>query len=304
MFNQGLVSMEPSFAGQIQDRFTSGRLTLGWASIPACCLMPSFRDTAAQCALLPTILSTIFYSGKCCRNYLIFALLMSFHPANLRSSGGADRRINVLAPWHPDCKDSCVQTLCGHGGTVICIHLACGSLFSCSTDGYVFVWGKQEGRDMLMFPWYAIHHRINFAEKASAVTDTAWINSIRYNEQMRGGELYCCDASGKIWTVAAHLQPDGKMKMGKEPKAWPKAHNLGARTPLTHCVLRHCLTVLAGIVGSECVAVEGALYTVSNDLTFRQHDVASGACRRTLSATGKAKFSAVLLQSNQFHEYD
>jgi len=27
------------------------------------------------------------------------------------------------------------------------------------------------------------------------------------------------------------------------------------------------------------VAVEGALYTVSNDLTFRQHDVASGACR-------------------------
>jgi hypothetical protein len=58
-------------------------------------------------------------------------------------SGGADRRINVLAPWHPDCKDSCVQTLSGHGGTVICIQLACGSLFSCSTDGFVFVWGKQ-----------------------------------------------------------------------------------------------------------------------------------------------------------------
>ena len=101
---------------------------------------------------------------------------------------------------------------------------------------------------MLMFPWYAIHHRINFAEKASAVTDTAWINSIRYNEQMRGGELYCCDASGKIWTVAAHLQPDGKMKMGKEPKAWPKAHNLGARACLTHQFVRHCLKFLQALL--------------------------------------------------------
>jgi hypothetical protein len=80
---------------------------------------------------------------------------------------------------------------------------------------------------MLMFPWYAIHHKINFAEKPSSSSDSAWINSLKYNEQMRGGELYCCDASGRIWVVPAHLQPDGKIKMGKEPKAWPKAHNLG-----------------------------------------------------------------------------
>ncbi len=53
------------------------------------------------------------------------------------------------------------------------------------------------------------------------------------------------------------------------------------------------MTVSTGIIGSECVVVEGALYTVSNDLTFRQHDVASGACRRTLNAAGKYKFSAV-----------
>jgi WD40 repeat protein len=145
----------------------------------------------------------------------------------LQLSGGADRRINVLAPWHPDSKDSCVQTLCGHGGTVIGVHLACASLFSCSTDGYVFVWSKQEGRGMLMFPWYAIQHRINFADKASPTAASAWINSITYNEQMRGGELYCCDANGRIWVVPANLQPDGRIKMGKEPKAWPKAHNLG-----------------------------------------------------------------------------
>lgn len=80
---------------------------------------------------------------------------------------------------------------------------------------------------MLMFPWYVIHHKIDFAEKPSPASDSAWINSLKYNEQMRGGELYCCDASGRIWVVPAHLQPDGKIKMGKEPKAWPKAHNLG-----------------------------------------------------------------------------
>ena len=84
---------------------------------------------------------------------------------------------------------------------------------------------------MLMFPWYSIQHRINFAERQSAVGDSVWINSIQYNEQMRGGELYCSDANGKIWTVAAHVQPDGKFKFGKEPKAWPKAHNLGACSP-------------------------------------------------------------------------
>ena len=80
---------------------------------------------------------------------------------------------------------------------------------------------------MLMFPWYSIQHRINFAERHSAAGDSVWINSIKYNEQMRGGELYCSDANGKIWVVPAHLQPDGKIKLGKEPKAWPKAHNLG-----------------------------------------------------------------------------
>jgi len=80
---------------------------------------------------------------------------------------------------------------------------------------------------MLMFPWYAIHHKINFAEKPSPASDSAWINSLKYNEQMRGGELYCCYASGRVWVLPAHLQPDGKIKMGKEPKAWPKAHNLG-----------------------------------------------------------------------------
>jgi hypothetical protein len=54
----------------------------------------------------------------------------------------------------------------------------------------VFVWGKQEGRSMLMFPWYAIHHRISFAEKPAGSAACAWINSVTYNEQMRGGELY------------------------------------------------------------------------------------------------------------------
>ena len=89
---------------------------------------------------------------------------------------------------------------------------------------------------MLMFPWYAIQHRINFADKASPTAASAWINSITYNEQMRGGELYCCDANGKIWVVPANLQPDGRIKMGKEPKAWPKAHNLGEQFVVVHRV--------------------------------------------------------------------
>ncbi len=62
-----------------------------------------------------------------------------------------------------------------------------------------------------------------------------------------------------------------------------------------------CVMRPPGIVASECVVVEGALYTVSNDLTFRQHDVASGACRRTLNATGKFKFSAVCVPESMFH---
>jgi hypothetical protein len=173
------------------------------------------------------------------------------------------------------------------------MQLACGLLFSCSTDGLVLVWGKQEGRSMLMFPWYCVHHRISFAERAPT-DDAAWINSIVYNEQSNGGELYCCDANGKIWVLSAQLQPDGKLKLGKEPRAWSKAHNLG---PSPSCSII-CLLPLfrSGIIGSQCVVVEGALYTVANDLTFRQHDVATGACRRTLSATGKFKFSAVRAQ--------
>lgn len=143
---------------------------------------------------------------------------------------------------------------------------------------------------MLMFPWYAIHHKINFAEKPSPASDSAWINSLKYNEQMRGGELYCCDASGRVWVVPAHLQPDGKIKMGKEPKAWPKAHNLGklsaalprSKPPFIR-FLRHHRQRMRGGGG-------GVVHCIK-----RPHVSTARCCQRFLQANAKCDWQVQVL---------
>ena len=70
----------------------------------------------------------------------------------------------VMAPrWDledPRISIPCVQSLYGHGGTVIALEHGFDVLLSSSTDGYLFVWRDSSPARLLRFPSYAVRQRI------------------------------------------------------------------------------------------------------------------------------------------------
>ena len=72
-------------------------------------------------------------------------------------SCSADRTIRVWDPAVRDLSKACVQTLQGHGGTVTSLAYCEGVLVSSSTDSTIRAWKVDEGRDLLLYPWFSPH---------------------------------------------------------------------------------------------------------------------------------------------------
>jgi hypothetical protein len=72
-------------------------------------------------------------------------------------SCSADRTIRVWDPAVRDLSKACVQTLQGHGGTVTSLAYCEGILVSSSTDNTIRAWKVDEGRDLLLYPWFSPH---------------------------------------------------------------------------------------------------------------------------------------------------
>jgi len=86
-----------------------------------------------------------------------------FGPRGLLFSGSADRTIKVWDPWVRELKDSCIQTVVGHGGTINA--LACGTdcLVSCSNDCTIKVWRPDRDRRILLYPWFLLTQTITLS---------------------------------------------------------------------------------------------------------------------------------------------
>lgn len=78
------------------------------------------------------------------------AILSSHHSQSAPRWDLEDPRISI----------PCVQSLYGHGGTVIALAHGFDVLLSSSTDGYLFVWRDSSPARLLRFPSYAVRQRI------------------------------------------------------------------------------------------------------------------------------------------------
>ena len=105
-------------------------------------------------------------------------------------SGGADRTICV---WDPaagkDGSKQLVQTLRGHGGTVTSLAYCDGILVSASTDQSIKIWRQDEGRELLLYPWFSPQQSLGDLD--------CWANDIALTVGESGG-LYVGDEHGGL----------------------------------------------------------------------------------------------------------
>lgn len=104
-------------------------------------------------------------------------------------TGAVDRSIKVWDPWVRDVKDSCIQTIVGHGGTINSLCTGPGCVISTSNDGSIRVWRPDPSRSLLLYPWFVCTQEIK--------DGTAWVTSCA----IKAGDMvtmYIGDANGTL----------------------------------------------------------------------------------------------------------
>lgn len=133
-------------------------------------------------------------------------------------SGGADRTIRLWDPSVRDLKKACVQTLRGHGGSVTSLAYARGMLISSSTDTTIKLWKADEGRELLLYPWFSLMQTLNDLG--------CWVNDMAL-QLGEGRALYVADEQG---TLSAYQVVPATSSAPLALRKWrrqPNAHSLG-----------------------------------------------------------------------------
>ena len=134
-------------------------------------------------------------------------------------SGGADRTVRVWDPSVRNLSQTCVQTLRGHGGSVTGLAYADGVLITSSTDKTIRVWKADEGRELMLYPWFS---------PLQTLSDlSCWVTAMAL-QLGEPGSLYVADEQGtlSVYQVvpATRAAPLSLRKWRRQPKA----HALGA----------------------------------------------------------------------------
>ena len=185
-------------------------------------------------------------------------------------SGGADRTVRV---WDPsaskDGSNPCVQTLRGHGGTVTSLAYCEGVLVTASTDCSIKVWKQDEGRELLLYPWFSPQQTIGQLE--------CWVNDIAMT-MGETGTLYVGDERGGISAYRIERTSGGRggsSSLGLTPwRQKPNAHSLGIEKLLL-------------------VVAESLLISAGYDNVVRLWDSSSGVGVMTIENDHKCRFTAL-----------
>lgn len=182
-------------------------------------------------------------------------------------SGSADRTVRV---WDPSVKDkskACVQTLRGHGGTVTAIAYCDGVLVSCSTDTSIRVWKADEGRELMLYPWFS-----PLAGTHTLDDIDCWVNDVALT-MGEAGALYVGDEQGCLSAYKVVRDPKAALRIERWRRQ-PKAHSLG-------------------IDRLQLVPEEQMIITSGYDNTARIFDSQSGAPVLTIENLHKCRFTAL-----------
>jgi len=175
-------------------------------------------------------------------------------------TGAADRCIKMWDLSDPRTGIPCVQSLYGHGGTVLSLEYGSGTLLSSSTDGFLCVWRDSSPAKLLRFPAFAIRQKITpeprNSQQGSRGPKETWFLSI----SMREGEapsIFAGDSEGYV-----HIYKPDPVQDSEGDQlfllVWKvKIHELGVSKIMT-------------------VPMESFLFTLSYDQKFKALDSLTG----------------------------
>eukprot|EP00428_Durinskia_dybowskii_P008924 CAMPEP_0170298972 /NCGR_PEP_ID=MMETSP0116_2-20130129/49679_1 /TAXON_ID=400756 /ORGANISM="Durinskia baltica, Strain CSIRO CS-38" /LENGTH=749 /DNA_ID=CAMNT_0010550661 /DNA_START=19 /DNA_END=2264 /DNA_ORIENTATION=+ len=176
-------------------------------------------------------------------------------------TGAADRCIKMWDLSDPRGGTPCVNSLHGHGGTVLALEYGADMLLSSSTDGILAMWRDQSPTKLLRFPAYSIRQKISPESRGSQAgarqPKETWFLSLSIREG-EAPSIFAGDSGGFV-----HIyKPDSSSGDGLENQlfvlAWKKqVHDLGISRILT-------------------VPMESFLITCAYDQKFKTLDSLSG----------------------------
>eukprot|EP00933_Yihiella_yeosuensis_P030724 TRINITY_DN24316_c0_g1_i1.p1 TRINITY_DN24316_c0_g1~~TRINITY_DN24316_c0_g1_i1.p1 ORF type:complete len:783 (+),score=121.17 TRINITY_DN24316_c0_g1_i1:121-2349(+) len=177
-------------------------------------------------------------------------------------TGSADRCIKMWDLSDHRLGIPCVQSLYGHGGTVLALESGSDMLLSSSTDGFLCVWRDQSPARLLRFPAFSVKQKITpllpgaSQQGSSRAPKETWFLSI----SMREGEalsIFAGDSEGYV-----HIYKPEQIQDGEADQlfllVWKvKVHELGVSKIMA-------------------VPMESFLFTLSYDQQFKALDSLSG----------------------------
>ncbi|CAK9086722.1 Uncharacterized WD repeat-containing protein alr2800 [Durusdinium trenchii] len=169
-------------------------------------------------------------------------------------TGASDRCIKMWDLSDPRISIPCVQSLYGHGGTVIALEHGFDLLLSSSTDGHLFVWRDSSPARLLRFPSYAVRQRLE--PNTGSKGKETWFLSL----SMREGETpsaYAGDSEGYVHIFKLDLSQANNFDQLFLPLWKVKAHELGVSKVMA-------------------VPMESFLFTLSYDQKLKAMDSVTG----------------------------
>jgi WD40 repeat protein len=167
----------------------------------------------------------------------------------------------VWDPWVRDAKTLCVQTIRGHEGTITGLAVHGRLLLSCSTDQTLRVWQMDEGRELLLYPWYSLQETLHDHD--------CWINAISLALTGESGELFVADERGAISVYQLTIR--------------------GRQTSLTRWQ-QHPAVHALGISQMLLVGHENLLITIAFDQTMRALNLSTGQPIVTVANPNRARY--------------
>eukprot|EP00743_Colponemidia_sp_Colp-15_P004981 GILK01005367.1.p1 GENE.GILK01005367.1~~GILK01005367.1.p1 ORF type:complete len:818 (+),score=111.10 GILK01005367.1:64-2517(+) len=204
--------------------------------------------------------------------------------SGLLFTGSSDRTIKVWDPWVGPTTKPCVQTLNGHGGSIISMAYAESYhiLASSSTDNTICIWRPDEGRSLLLYPWFKIVQSIRGVPCKDRYT-AGWVNAV----SARGGEslaIYAGDSQGSLSIYRPQDLGRRKEISFELVKKNDKVHDLGISQVLL-------------------VASDNFLFTLGFDQTMRAFEATNGSEFFKVENQNRCMFTGVGWDSHQQELY-
>lgn len=185
-------------------------------------------------------------------------------------SCGADRTIKIWDVWERELKEPCVQTLVGHGGSVVSAVGIRGFLVTCSTDGDIRIWRSDPDRHLLKYPWFETVQIIGRSQGLRGVpTSLGCLKRAEYTH------IYIGDDKGHIYVLLPVIPPREKERKFLDLKLMEKAHELG-------------------ITEINPIHQESIMLTVGFDQTVKVHDALTGNGLFATENPNRCRFTSVI----------